>query len=153
MDTSSNPADTASRGVKVDVFITDATWVSGPHFLLQPESEWPVEQENLNHLLLDDLEIKRVKVNVVQIREGPVTLLIEYFSPWTSLKKSVAWLLRIKSWLMSCVKKRRQLHLTFGQSDISEEQQASSVERQMKDFKRTAVHRSQQCNNERPGPG
>lgn len=30
VDTSSNPADIASRGVKVDVFIADATWVSGP---------------------------------------------------------------------------------------------------------------------------
>lgn len=43
---------------------------------------------------------------------------------------------------MSCVKKRRQLHLTFAQSDITKEQQASSVERQMNDFKRTVVHRS-----------
>lgn len=54
----------------------------------------------------------------------------------------MAWLLRIKSWLMSCIKKRRQLYLTFAQSDISNEQQASSVERQMKDFKRTVEHRS-----------
>lgn len=142
VDTSSNPADIASRGVKVDVFIADATWVSGPHFLLQPESEWPVEQEDLNHLSLGDPEVKRVAVNVVQAKKEPVTLLIEYFSSWTSLKKTVAWLLRIKSWLMSCVKKRRQLHLTFAQSDINREQQASSVERQMKDFKRTGVHRS-----------
>lgn len=43
---------------------------------------------------------------------------------------------------MSCVKKRRQLLLIFAQCDISNEQQASSVERQMNDFKRTAVHRS-----------
>jgi len=142
VDTSSNPADIASRGVKVDVFIANATWVSGPHFLLQLESEWLGDQEDLNHISLDDPEVKKVAVNVAQAREEPVTLLIEYFSSWTSLKKSVAWFLRIKSWLMSCVKKRRQLQLTFAQSDINKEQQASSVERQMKDFKRTVVHRS-----------
>ncbi|KAE8300343.1 hypothetical protein D5F01_LYC00480 [Larimichthys crocea] len=140
--TSSNPAGMASRGVKVDMFIANATWVSGPHFLLQPESEWPADQEDLNQISLGDPEIKRVAINVVQAREEPVTLLIEYFSSWTSLKKSVAWLLRIKSWLMSCVKKRRQLQLTFAQSDIIKEQQAYSMERQMKDFKRTVVHRS-----------
>ena len=143
VDTSSNPADIASRGVKVDAFVVDTAWVSGPHFLLHPESEWPVYPDDLHHLSLDDPEVKRVvAVNVVQAREEPVTHLIEYFSSWTSLKKSVAWLLRIKSWLMSCVKKRRQLHLTLAQSDINKEQQESSVEEQMKDFKRTAVHRS-----------
>lgn len=42
---------------------------------------------------------------------------------------------------MSCVKKRRRLHLTIAQSDVSKEQQASSVEEEMKDFKRTAVHK------------
>lgn len=63
----------------------------------QGQSEWPVEQEDLYHLSLGDLEIKRVAVNVVQVREEPVTLLIEYFSSWTSQKKSVAWLLMIKN--------------------------------------------------------
>lgn len=77
MDTSSNPADIASRGVKVDAFIANATWVSGPHFLLRPEIEWPVDQEDLNHVSLEDPEIKRVAGNVVQAREEPVTLLIE----------------------------------------------------------------------------
>ncbi len=78
MDTSSNPADIASRGVKVDVFVTDATWVSGHHFLLHPESEWPVAQEDLYHLSFEDPEVKGVvAVNVVQAREEPVTHLIE----------------------------------------------------------------------------
>lgn len=129
--------------MKVDVFITDAVWVSGPHFLLHPETEWPVVQEDLNHLSPGNPEVKRVAtVNVVQAREEPVTRLIEYFSPWINLKKSVAWFLRIKSWLMFCVKKRRRLHLTFTQSDISKEQQASFMEEQMNDFKRTVVLRS-----------
>lgn len=106
VNTSSNPADIASRGMKVEVFVSDATWVSGPHFLLHPESEWPVARDDIYHLSLGDPEVKGVvAVNVVQAREEPVTHLIEYFSSWIRLKKSVAWLLRIKSWLMSCVKK------------------------------------------------
>lgn len=143
MDTGNNPADITSRGVKADVFIKDATWLSGSHFLLHPESEWPIDQEDLNHLSLDDPEVKRViAVNVVQAREDLVIHPIEYFSSWTRLKKSVAWLLRIKDWLMSCTRERRRLQLNFGQSDINKEQQRSSMEEQMNDFKRTAVHRS-----------
>lgn len=58
VDTSSNPADMASRGVRVDVFTADATWVSGPDFLLHPESKWPVEKEDLKQLSPDDPEVK-----------------------------------------------------------------------------------------------
>ena len=36
--TGRNPPE-ASRGVKVDAFLKNATWVSGTHFLLQPESK------------------------------------------------------------------------------------------------------------------
>lgn len=64
VDTSLNPADIASRGVKVDKFIVDTTWVSGPHFLLHPESEWPVAREDHLSLTLGDPEIKgQVTVN------------------------------------------------------------------------------------------
>ena len=41
VETSSNPADIASRGVKVEVFVADVAWVSGPQFLLHSESKWP----------------------------------------------------------------------------------------------------------------
>lgn len=69
MDTSSNPADMASKGVKVDVFVADPTWVSGPHFLLHPKSEWPVEHEDLNHLSPGDPEVKSVAA-VLLFRPG-----------------------------------------------------------------------------------
>lgn len=53
----------------------------GPHFLLHPESEWPVEHEDLNHLSPGDPEVKSVAaVNFIEAREEPVTYLIEYFS-------------------------------------------------------------------------
>lgn len=116
VDTSINPADIASRGVKVENFIGDTTWVSGPHFLLHPESEWPVAREDHLSLTLSDPEIKgQVTVNATQIIEEPVTHLIKYFSSWVKLQKSVAWLLRFKDWLRSRAKKRKWWHHTFPQ--------------------------------------
>lgn len=68
-----------------------------------------------------------------------MTHLMEYFSSWKTLKKAVAWLLKVKHLLMFCMKKRQQLHLTFAQPDITKEQKTFSVEEQMKDFKRSVV--------------
>lgn len=91
MDTSSTPADMASRGVKVDVLVADATWVAGPHFLLHPESQWPVAQEDLYDLSLGVPDVKgMVAVNVAQAMEEIVTHLIKCFSSWIKLKKLVA---------------------------------------------------------------
>lgn len=59
VETASNPADVASRGVKADGFLKHATWASGPHFFLQPESEWPVSPDDVHQLPSDDPEVKR----------------------------------------------------------------------------------------------
>lgn len=40
-----NPADCVSRGVSASNFLRDQVWVSGPEFLLQPESHWPKSPE------------------------------------------------------------------------------------------------------------
>ncbi|KAF7659396.1 hypothetical protein LDENG_00298810, partial [Lucifuga dentata] len=89
----------------------NVTWVSGPNFLLHPESEWPVNSDDIVNLPSDDPEVKKVvAVNAVQAKEeiDAVTYMIHYFSSWTHLKKSVAWILRFKSLLLSLCQKKRQ---------------------------------------------
>ena len=137
--TASNPADVASRGVKGDAFLKDATWVSGPRFLLQPENEWPVNPENVHRLPADDPEVKKeATVNTVQASEeaDAVTRMIHHFSSWIHLRKSVAWILRFKTWLLSLCQKRRQLNMALAQSALDMEQQRRSLERDMETFKR-----------------
>lgn len=93
VETASNTANVASRGVKVDAFLKNATWVSGPRFLLQPDSEWPVNPDNVHQLPSDDPEVKKsTEVNAIQAREevDDVTCIINYFDTWTHLRKSVA---------------------------------------------------------------
>ena len=82
VETASNPADVASRGAKVDAFLKNATWVSGPRFLLQPESEWPVSPDDVHQLPAEDPEVKKAAtVNAVQTNEevDAVTHMINYF--------------------------------------------------------------------------
>lgn len=142
VETAGNPADIASRGVKIDVFLRNTIWMSGPDFLLRPKSEWPVGYDDIPKLTSDDPEVKKTAaVNVVQAEEeaDAVTRLIHYFDSWTRLRKSVAWILRFKTWLSSLRQKRRQLSMILAQSGLDVEQQQCSLEKDMETFKKETV--------------
>ena len=49
VDTKSNPADLASRGLDVDTFLTSEMWIRGPRFLHEPESSRPQVPEDVKH--------------------------------------------------------------------------------------------------------
>lgn len=139
VDTASNPADMASRGLKMDAFLKSAKWVSGPSFLLQPESEWPVNPEDVDQLTSYDPELKKAAaVNATQVAEedDAVTRMIHYFSSWTGLKKSVAWILRFKCFILACCRKRKQLYRDLSKSNLDVGQQRCSVEKDLNIFKR-----------------
>lgn len=52
--------------LKVDLFLKNAIWLSGPPYLLCPKQEWPVTPDDPGRLLPDDPEVKDcVAVNVV----------------------------------------------------------------------------------------
>lgn len=54
VNSSLNPADCASRGITALNFLNSATWISGPQFLQQPESEWPKIPDSELTLTLED---------------------------------------------------------------------------------------------------
>ncbi|XP_070578831.1 uncharacterized protein [Ptychodera flava] len=59
VDTKSNPADDASRGLTVDKFLQNKRWLRGPDFLWKRESEWPTQQDISRALCNKDPEVKR----------------------------------------------------------------------------------------------
>lgn len=96
-----NPADMASRGIKTEKFIQEGHWLSGPNFLMQPETDWPVIQ--VPPTLYDsDPEVKKVAMafttSILQ-KERPLTRFIEHFSSWNKLIRSSAWILKFKETL------------------------------------------------------
>lgn len=42
-----NPTDLASRGTRVESFLKNEMWLSGPLFLLQPRETWPADPDDL----------------------------------------------------------------------------------------------------------
>ncbi|KAL0152844.1 hypothetical protein M9458_051849, partial [Cirrhinus mrigala] len=113
-NSANNPADFASRGLKVDLLLKEQMWTSGPPFLTRPPEEWPSSPINLGKSLVQDPEIKQeVVVNTLLVQtpegRGTVTRLVNYYSSWTHLKKAVAWILRLKKILLSLSKRRKHL--------------------------------------------
>lgn len=79
-----NPADEASRGMKVDTFLENQRWIHGPGFLSKPEEMWPKCNLDLGGISSDDPEVKKdLMVNsIVTNTENHTTALINYLSSW-----------------------------------------------------------------------
>ena len=59
MDTGSNPADDASRGLSAKELCCSKRWICGPDFLWKEESSWPQQQNVVRDVAEDDPEVKR----------------------------------------------------------------------------------------------
>nr|XP_027235974.1 uncharacterized protein LOC113827275 [Penaeus vannamei] len=78
VDTNSNPADFASRGLDVDTFLKSEMLIRGPRFFHKPESSWPQVPDVKYGSLEDDTE---VKVSAIVCKTvTTVTSLIEDFA-------------------------------------------------------------------------
>ncbi|KAK0136825.1 hypothetical protein N1851_026997 [Merluccius polli] len=78
-----------------------------------PESQWP--KDTLTKALPpDDPEVKKdlIVCSTIMPEENPLIKFIGYFSSWTKLQRSVAWILKLKSALKSLSTARRKLNET-----------------------------------------
>ena len=85
VDTGSNPADDASRGLSAEELCCSKRRICGPDFLWKEESSWPEQQNVVRDVQEDDLEVKReAKTTVVTTQadgENDVfRRIISYFS-------------------------------------------------------------------------
>lgn len=111
VDSKQNPADDASRGLNIESLLKSKRWLQGPEFLKNEESQGPQnpDEASQNYISLDDPEVKKdaiVNIMIIDV-ENPVRKLIEYYSDWISLKKTVAWILKIKTLLLEITKRKK----------------------------------------------
>ena len=139
VNTLTNPADMASRGLKTEVFLRTEIWLSGPAYLLHPEQDWPASPDCLGEILPGDPEVKvSIAVNALHSSEDmdATTHLTHHFSSWTHLKRAVAWFIRLKNLLLS---QRRKWSDTAPTQSDSREQQRPLSERKDGDVKDRAL--------------
>ena len=98
-----NPADDALQGL-LNTERLKSCWLQGPPFLLKEESEWPEPQCVLPDLPLEFKVLRRTTVAVTKTSFLPKALSMNRrfarFSSLYRLKKSVAWILWLRSKLL-----------------------------------------------------
>lgn len=121
VSTHSNPDDYASRGQKVNSFVGNQAWISGPDFLTQLRDNWPENPDHLTDLNIADPEIKKngiINALAVGKKVDVMQKLIEHYSSCMRLKKAVAWILMVRNTLLCMAMKRREQTVTVALSDI-----------------------------------
>ena len=90
-DTSQNPADEASRVIKVREFST-SRWICGPEFLQKIENEWPANDSPKRELPSDDPEVRKTTSIATKsdTRYPSIEERIDRFSSWCKAKRAVA---------------------------------------------------------------
>ena len=120
IESGSNPADSASRGLKPTELKKTKEWLNGPEFLRDDEDTWQKNPDEIKRMADEHLEWRRnVQVNQVLAEKSNLTTndFLEYYSNWYALQKGVSWLLRFISFL----KQRRQKMKTIpGQLTVTE---------------------------------
>ena len=110
VDTQSNPAVQASRGVSADCL---ERGINGPSFLTQSDEKWPKQPEDLISLPEDQSELKKT---IVYTRTATTTInptnfelndVFIRFSSWIRLKRTIAWILRYKTNLRKSIQNHK----------------------------------------------
>eukprot|EP00057_Strongylocentrotus_purpuratus_P004328 XP_003728480.2 PREDICTED: uncharacterized protein LOC593649 [Strongylocentrotus purpuratus] len=110
VDSNSNPADELSRGQSAMELIQNTRWTEGPSFIKQSEDNWPRDPTVMESIDENNEEIKQPKLSSHMAsqsgkdgsdHEGKDVIdeYISYYSSWYQLKRSVAWMLRVKDFL------------------------------------------------------
>ncbi len=129
--TALNPADMASRGIKVEKFLQKESWIKGPEFLFKHKSEWPVRPDQAGEA---EIELKKSAVVNCVIATGkvkPLDKLIEYYSEWYRLKRAIAWMLRLMEILQHLSNKKREIQAAVAQTENDPNKQQAHLQTQM----------------------
>ena len=109
IDSSSNPADDVSRGLTAYELIKSDRWVPGPRYLQYDEPHWPCQPDFDRHVSIDDLEVKKDPVvyctDMSDDEPNALNTLFSHYSSWYQLRKAVAWILRVKTFLLQRIRK------------------------------------------------
>jgi hypothetical protein len=91
----------------VQEFFAKKHWFSGPDFLSCSDSAWP-SLPNLS-MPIDDPELPAVLVSSTTVEatsENPIFTLLKHHSSWERLKKLVAWILVVRTYLHEAATRR-----------------------------------------------
>ena len=92
VDSKSNPADLASRGMRSKQLLSDNMWTHGPHFLKLSKEHWPQQPGcyDDNSVEDDNLEVQAMTTAANETTANCTNDLITHYSTFYRLKRAVA---------------------------------------------------------------
>ncbi|XP_068236965.1 uncharacterized protein [Palaemon carinicauda] len=93
VNTSTYPADLASRGLDVDKLLESSLWLTGPEFLCQEQDSWPALPDEVKRAELDaDPEVKQSAPIFSMVVPEPILVekIAAKFSSWTKIVRIIA---------------------------------------------------------------
>jgi hypothetical protein len=120
VNTSSNRADDASRGLAAREILKKERWLKGPDFLWKSCEHWPNQEEIMSDISERDPELRKNATTTLTTTtsvsshddddDEPANDMcsrFEKFSSWKQLRKSIAWAIRYVKQLRETVRKRK----------------------------------------------
>lgn len=91
---SENVSDCITRGMTPSQFLGYSEWSTGPPWLKEPVSEWPLCQDTSS--ICDETDMEEKKITLVSVNAEPSVLvqLALRFSSWPKLLNSIVYILR-----------------------------------------------------------
>lgn len=123
--TLNNPAYIASRGIGVESFLKEFTWISGPPFQMYSQKDLPEVPKDWVISGDADPEVRKcVLANVTHVEQpvDTVTHFISCSSSWTQLIRVIGWILRFKDLLLGLCRKRKEVEVKFSYPGSGKEQ-------------------------------
>ena len=115
IDTKSNPADACTRGMPIDVFLSNENWKTGPE-LLQKTIVKPTRPSNIDFDLTGDPEVKADTVSLAtHAREDPLEAIFRRFSLFLRLKKFIALCVKLQR---KFIERKRNLDVKAKESSL-----------------------------------
>ena len=135
INTRINPADDASRGLKMEEFLSRERWFGGPEFLTGPQETWPAGKGHLQ-MMAEDPEVVITSHAIVVREDSTMEILLKKRSSWKSLKATVACLLRIKVNLQERVRCRKRLYVEYRSKGMEENRLETKVNQKMEEMRK-----------------
>jgi hypothetical protein len=139
-----NPADCLSRGVTARELIANRLWLHGPEFLNQSSEYWPKVPNLHQEVDADQLELKKTETvcaatsAAILPQDDVMDRLLRRYSTFFALKKTVAYLILFKQFLLAKSKRQplptMKPRLTVQQLRQAEESLIRFVQHQHYDF-------------------
>ncbi len=90
IDSKSNPADYASRGMNAKDITQNPEWINGPDFLWHSQTTCPLPSPSKDYMSSEELSSCATTAVNTESDTTPTDKLIDYFSDWYKLKLAVA---------------------------------------------------------------